>query len=321
MQPKQSVRDIAACMLRLKNCKTIQNNRLLQGPKQYAFKKMCLLETSLMAVIWNRILERFQATSESLQSYNIDIGTGINLNDSLANFLTSIRSDVEFSQIEDEAKKLSHCQKYKAARSRQRKYAKLFHDDPSGNNSIENQSPSRKFKVQTYYAILDKLVNELRRRRAAYEDFYQKFEVFSRFDVMSSIDIIKYANRLIDSSPEIDTEFPDELVHFVHFLSTRSSQLPQDAMQLLRANHLSSTYPNVDIALRIYLCNFATNATGERTFSALKRVKNELRTTVAQGRMSALSLLCIENVIVDSLQLDDIIDEYAKQKARRMPIL
>ena len=97
------------------------------------------------------------------------------------------------------------------------------------------------------------------------------------------------ANRLIDSYPEIDTELPDELVHFVHFSSTRSSQPPRDAMQLLRANHLSSTYSNVDIALRIYLCNFATNVTGERTFSALKRVNNELRTTMAQGRMSALS--------------------------------
>ena len=64
---------------------------------------------------------------------------------------------------------------------------------------------------------------------------------------MSSTDIINCANRLSDSYPEIDTEFPDELVHFVHFLSKRGSQLPQDAMQLLHANHLSSTYPNVDI--------------------------------------------------------------------------
>lgn len=123
----------------------------------------------------------------------------INLYDSLANFLTSIRSDVEFSQMEDEAKKLSNCQEYKAAGSRRRKYAKLFDDDPSGNDSIENQSPSEKFKVQTYYAILDILVNELRRRRAAYEDFYQKFEVFSRFDEMSSTDISHCAKRLIDT--------------------------------------------------------------------------------------------------------------------------
>ena len=36
---------------------------------------------------------------------------------------------------------------------------------------------SGKLKVQTYYAISDLLVNELRKRRAVYTDFYQKLEV------------------------------------------------------------------------------------------------------------------------------------------------
>jgi len=43
-------------------------------------------------------------------------------------------------------------------------------------------------------------------------------------------------------------------------------------MQLLRAYHCVVYVGN---ALRIYLCNFATNVTGERTFLALKRLKNE----------------------------------------------
>ena len=44
---------------------------------------------------------------------------------------------------------------------------------------------SGKFKVQTYYAISDLLVNELRKSRAAYGDFYQKLEVFLRSADMS----------------------------------------------------------------------------------------------------------------------------------------
>jgi len=91
-------------------------------------------------------------------------------------------------------------------------------------------------------------------------------------------------------------------------------------MLMLCANNRSASYPDVDIALRICLCNFGTNVTGERTFSALKCVKNELRTTLAQSRMTALALLCIENDVVESLQFDNVINDYAKQKARRMPI-
>jgi len=49
---------------------------------------------------------------------------------------------------------------------------------------------SGKLKVQTYYAISDQLVNELRKRRAAYSDFYQKLEVFLRSTNMSSTKIV-----------------------------------------------------------------------------------------------------------------------------------
>jgi len=66
-------------------------------------------------------------------------------------------------------------------------------------------------------------------------------------------------------------------------------------MITLHANSLSAIYPNVDIALRItYLCNFGTNVTGKQTFSALKHVKNELRTIMAQSRMTALSLCALK---------------------------
>ena len=125
--------------------------------------KMSQLETALMAIIWNRILERFQATSESLQRYNVEIGIVVNLYESLADFLESIRSDEEFSKMEDEAKQVFDCHEYKEVGSRRRKCAKLFHDDPSYNDIFESQSPSEKFKVQTYYAILDMLVNELKK--------------------------------------------------------------------------------------------------------------------------------------------------------------
>ena len=79
---------------------------------------------------------------------------------------------------------------------------------------------SGKFKVQTYHAISDLLVNELRKSRAAYSDFYQKLEVFLQSAVCRHVntEIVDCTRRLIDCYPEIDAEFPDELVHFLHFL-------------------------------------------------------------------------------------------------------
>ena len=147
--------------------------------------------------------------------------------------------------------------------------------------------------MQTYYALSDLLANELRKRIAAYNDFYHKFEVILLSADMSSTEIVDCAETYW-KLPEIDAEFPYELVHFLHFLSTQTSQTPQVAMLTLRANNLPATYPNFDIALRIYLCNFGTNVPVEQTFSALKHVKNELGAIMTQSRWTALFLLYID---------------------------
>jgi len=43
-------------------------------------------------------------------------------------------------------------------------------------------------------------------------------------------------------------------------------------------------FPNVNVALGSYLCN----CSGERSFSVLSRLKNEIRTTMSDGRLNAL---------------------------------
>ena len=50
--------------------------------------------------------------------------------------------------------------------------------------------------------------------------------------------------------------------------------------KLIKENGLESAYPNVNIVLRIHLSLMVTNCSGERSFSKLKRVKNEQRTSL-----------------------------------------
>ena len=65
-------------------------------------------------------------------------------------------------------------------------------------------------------------------------------------------------------------------------------------------------FPNVIIALRIYLAIFGTTCEGERLFSVLKRVKNCLRSTLDQDRMAALSLLSIESEVLRTACTENI---------------
>jgi hypothetical protein len=57
---------------------------------------------------------------------------------------------------------------------------------------------------------------------------------------------------------------------------------------------LLSAYPNVAIALQIYLSLFSTSCEAERSFSTLKRIKNYLRATMGRDRLSALARLSID---------------------------
>jgi len=85
----------------------------------------------------------------------------------------------------------------------------------------------------------------------------------------------------------------------------------------LSANQLKSTFPNVDTALRMFLCKPIANCSGERSFSVMKRVKNCLRSTTVQQRMDSLSLLTIECDVMNGIDYNDVIDTFAERKARK----
>lgn len=71
------------------------------------------------------------------------------------------------------------------------------------------------------------------------------------------------------------------------------------------------------VALRLFLTLPVTNCEGERSFSQLKRVKNELRTTMGQKRLSALSLMAIESELVKQMDFEDLLNDFASRKVRK----
>ena len=73
--------------------------------------------------------------------------------------------------------------------------------------------------------------------------------------------------------------------------------------------------PNVSIAYRILLN--VTVASVERNFSKLKLLRNCLRTTMLQERLNGLAMCNIEKDILDNLDLDTIINDFASRNAHR----
>jgi hypothetical protein len=64
----------------------------------------------------------------------------------------------------------------------------------------------------------------------------------------------------------------------------------------------------------MYLTLPEVNTEGERSFSVLKRVKNQLRSTVGQDKLCDLSLLTIESDLTKEIDFQDIIANFAKKQ-------
>ena len=90
--------------------------------------------------------------------------------------------------------------------------------------------------------------------------------------------------------------------------------------QIIKHEKIRAVFPSVETILILFLCLMVTNCSGERSFSKLKRIKNVLRPTMSQERLSDLRILCVENDKLRLIDFDCTIDDFAARKARRKMI-
>jgi hypothetical protein len=94
----------------------------------------------------------------------------------------------------------------------------------------------------------------------------------------------------------------------------------KDVLNFIYNNNLIDSFPNAAISLRIYLSLPVTVASAERSFSKLKIIKNYLRSSMSQERLSNLSIIAIENEELDKLDTSNIIERFASAKARKVSL-
>ena len=93
------------------------------------------------------------------------------------------------------------------------------------------------------------------------------------------------------------------------------------ALRMLQAiinNEMQDTFPNMYICLRIYLSLFVTNCSGERSFSALKRIKNYLRSNLKDEKLNHLALMHIESTVLRKLNFNNVLDQFVERLMRKM---
>jgi hypothetical protein len=75
------------------------------------------------------------------------------------------------------------------------------------------------------------------------------------------------------------------------------------------------TFPDLYTAFLLFLTFSVAVAIAERSFSKLKLMKTYLRNSKLQDKLSGLAILSIENEAARKLDVNTIIDDFARRKA------
>ncbi|XP_066323458.1 uncharacterized protein [Miscanthus floridulus] len=126
---------------------------------------------------------------------------------------------------------------------------------------------------------------------------------------------IKFA-KTFSSYGSSDVDVNDMIFELAVMQSTLPDK-PMSTMEIFEFVTEADCYPNISIAYQVLFTMPVTVASAERTFSKLKLLKNYLRSVMSQERLNGLATLCIEKKLLDEIDIEAIINDFAAANIRR----
>ncbi|XP_022008219.1 zinc finger MYM-type protein 1-like [Helianthus annuus] len=177
------------------------------------------------------------------------------------------------------------------------------------------------FRVNFFLYIVDQAIASLEKRFEQFKWYEGLFGfLFPRtLRIMKDEDLKLSCHRLENAlkfkeKSDIDGEaLYTELNLFRDSLTNKFSS-PVDVLEYMKEDGYS---PEACIAYRILLTIPVTVASAERSFSKLKLLKSYLRPSMSQERLSGLAMIAIENEVLDDINCEELIHQFAIKNARR----
>jgi hypothetical protein len=185
-----------------------------------------------------------------------------------------------------------------------------------------NLQAEKAFEVDYFLVMVDIAIGSLETRFQELQSFKSKFGFLMSSTTLKSLDNIElrecctnFANTFsFDGSSDVDM---NDLILELSVLQLALPDKTMSAMEIFEYVREVDCYPNISIAYRILFTMPVTVASAERSFSKLKLLRNYLRSKMSQERLNGLATLCIEKKLLDAIDLDTIINDFASKNAKR----
>ena len=326
-----SVRPFAAHLPGLKKALNALSNLNLtpetrsevKGISEYITSFQCIV----MSAIWMKVLVAIDQRNQIIQARSSTIDVEIDNIDSLLADLKILR--LRWNDILTEAKLVAEAMDipptFPSTRVKKRK---RFHDETPNTQlakslNLEDDQLEREnnFQTNVFFVLMDSVISNLSTRydraRAIYERFSFTWTYLEITDNVLTEQVRAFVNEY---SMDVSKELLEEIRHLkvIHSANLGDSKFsPLELLNKLHTLRISNLFPNCCIALRIFCTLPVTVAEAERSFSHLARIKNVIRSTMGQERLTDLSILAIECELARRVNFKDIIETFASRKARK----
>lgn len=279
-------------------------------------------------VIWHDLLFQINIVSKTLQNKSADIALATNQLKACTDFVKQFREsglNDSIAKAKEIAKDLDIDSTFQTKRPRMKKNMFSYESKDE-----YNPTPEDMFKRDVFLPLVDTMLTSLKDRMDKFSIHKSKWGFL--FDLkhlpekkeLEELCISLQDHLTVNNVSDINgKDLYNELSH-VNALTNETpnekQMSPLEALRIIKKTDRRDLFTNLWISLRILLTIPVSVATCERSFSKLKLIKTYLRSSMMQERLSSLAILAIENEVTKQLNMDDIIANFAKMKARRIPI-
>ena len=275
------------------------------------------------AILGETVLSHSDNLSRTLQKGDISASEGQGVAEMTVTCLKTLRTDDNFALFWSKVtKKATQLNIDEPALPRKRKRTVRYE---SGNAAPEIHTSIEGYYRQAYFEVLDVICSTI-------EDRFRQpgYRLYSNLEQLLLKAVCKES---YSSEFDFVTKFygPDLNVHALemqlqifatNFIMEGKKTSIKDILKYLRSisSAQRALLSEICIIAKLILVMPATNAVSERSFSALRRVKTYLRSTMKQTRLNHLMILHVHKDITDSLNLNDIGNEFVRCSEHRLSV-
>ena len=282
--------------------------------------QMSTFEFFIGVVIGERILKHTDNLSKTLQHKDISATEGQEVANLSMQTLQRMRDEETFNLFWTMVQQLAS--KYDVGEPNLPRRRKVPRHLEVGSTEPEHPSSPKEYYKRIYYEALDLAINCIRSRfdQPGYT-MYKNLETLlviaangKDFDEHFTLVTDFYGTDLNQSRLKAQLD-----ILAMHFQDADGSMSFRDVKSYFQGLTTSTRtlFSEVITLVQLVLVLPATNATSERSFSAMRRVKNYLRSTMSQERFNHLMILHVHKSITDSLDIIQMANSFVSRNEHR----